>query len=76
LALPLLTQHKNNKELNLIELLLLLLLWGQAVAKFFEALYYKPEGRGINSRLGGFLQFIISFKPHYGTGFDSTSTRN
>ena len=35
-----------------------------AVAQLLEALHYKPEGRGLDSR------------PHYGPGVDSASNRN
>jgi hypothetical protein len=37
------------------------------------ALCYKPEGRGFESRWGGFFS---SFQPHYGPGVDSASNRN
>jgi hypothetical protein len=39
---------------------------GHAVAQLIEALRYKPEGRGFDSR------FFI----HYGSGIYSSSTRN
>jgi hypothetical protein len=38
-----------------------------AVAQWAEALRYKPEGRGFDSR---------SFRSHYGPGIDSSSNRN
>jgi hypothetical protein len=41
-----------------------------------EALCYKPKGRGIESRKGGFIQLTKSFQPHYGPGVDSASNRN
>jgi len=46
-----------------------------------EALRYKPEGRGFNSRWCHLnFSFTYSFRPHYGTGVDSAfnrkSTRN
>jgi hypothetical protein len=41
---------------------------GHAVAQLVEALRYKPEGRGIDSR-----KFHWNFRPHYGTGVDSAS---
>jgi hypothetical protein len=50
--------------------------WGHVVAQLVEALCYKPDGRGIESRWGGFFQFTLSFKPHYGPGIDSASNRN
>jgi hypothetical protein len=42
-----------------------------------EALRYKPEGRGIDSRLCHW-KFLLtqSFRPHYGPGVDSVSNRN
>jgi hypothetical protein len=39
----------------------------------YEALCYKPEGRGFESQWGG---FFLSFQPHYGPGVDSASSRN
>jgi hypothetical protein len=49
---------------------------GHAVAQLVEALRYKPEGRGFDSRLS--LEFFIDmiFRPHYSPGVDSTSNRN
>ena len=48
-----------------------------AVAQVFEALRYKPEGSGLDSRwcLWNF-SFTHSFRPHYGPGVDSASNRN
>jgi len=42
-----------------------------------EALRYKAEGRGFDSRWGQ-LNFSLtsSFPPHYGTGVDTSSNRN
>jgi hypothetical protein len=42
-----------------------------------EALCYKPEGRGVDSR-GCHWNFSLtySFRPHYGPGVDSASNRN
>ena len=40
-----------------------------AVKHLFEALRYKPGGRGFDSR------FITSFWPQYGPGVDSASNR-
>ena len=41
---------------------------GYAVEQLIEALRYKPEGRGFDSRL--------SFQPHHGPGVDAASNRN
>jgi hypothetical protein len=42
-----------------------------------EALHYKPEGRGIDSRLCHYnLSLTNSYRPHSGSGVDSISTRN
>jgi hypothetical protein len=42
-----------------------------------EALRYKPEGRGFDSRWGHFyFSLTYSFQPHYGLGVDSASNRN
>jgi hypothetical protein len=38
-----------------------------------EALCYKPEGHGFESRRSGIFS---SFQPHYGPGVDSASNRN
>ena len=50
---------------------------GHAVAQLVEALLYKPEGRGIDSRCC-FWNFLLtqSFRPHSGAGVDSASNRN
>ena len=48
---------------------------GHAVAQLVEALRYKPEGRGFDSRLCHW-NFLLSFQPHYGPGVDSASNRN
>jgi hypothetical protein len=39
-------------------------------------LCYKLEGRGIESRWGGFFQLTWSFEARYGCGVDTTSIRN
>ena len=51
--------------------------WGHNVAQLVEALRYKPEGRGFDSRWCH-LNFPLtwSFWPHYGPGVDSASNRN
>jgi hypothetical protein len=42
-----------------------------------EALRYKPEGRGINSRLcRSDFSLTYSFRSHYGPGVDLASNRN
>jgi len=48
-----------------------------AVAQLVEALRYKPEGRGFDSRWCH-LEFSLPsfFRPHYGPGVDETSIRN
>jgi hypothetical protein len=45
------------------------------VEKFVQALCYKPEGYGFDSRWGHYI-FQLTFRPHYGPGVDSTSNRN
>jgi len=45
---------------------------GHAVAQLVEALRYKPEGRGFDSR---WCHWIFSL-PRYGPGVDSASNRN
>jgi hypothetical protein len=54
-----------------------LLFRGRAVAQLVEALRYKPEGRGFDSR---WCQWNFSltqfFRPHYGFGIHSASNRN
>jgi hypothetical protein len=50
---------------------------GHAVLHLVEVLFYKPKGRGFDSRWGHWiLQLIQSFHPHYGPGVDSASIRN
>jgi len=42
-----------------------------------EALRYKPEDRGFDSRLFHWIFFIdVIFRPRYGPGVDSASNRN
>ena len=46
-------------------------------AQLVEALRYKSEVRGFDSRLCHLnFSLIKSFRPHYGPGVDSTSNRN
>ena len=48
-----------------------------AVAQLFEALRYKSEGRGFDSRWCHWkFSLTQSFQPHYGPGVDSASNRN
>ena len=50
---------------------------GQAVAQFVEALRYKPEGRGFDSRWCHWnFPSTQSFWQHYGPGGDSVCNRN
>jgi len=50
---------------------------GHAVAQLVEALRYKLEGRGFDSRWCHWnFSLIQSFRLHYGPGFDSASNRN
>jgi hypothetical protein len=50
---------------------------GHAVAQLFEALRYKPEGRGFDSRWSHWIFSLTqSFRPCYGPGVDSASNRN
>ena len=50
---------------------------GHTVTQLFEALRYKPEGRGFDSRWchWNFL-LTCSFRPYCGAGVDSASNRN
>jgi hypothetical protein len=50
---------------------------GHAVAQLVEALRYKPEGRGFDSRCRPWcFSVALSFRPHYGPGVDSAFNRN
>jgi hypothetical protein len=50
---------------------------GHAVAQLVEALRYKPEGRGFDSRwCDRNFSLTLSIRPHYGPGVDSASNRN
>jgi hypothetical protein len=44
------------------------------VAQLFEALRYKPEGDGFDSRWSQW--YFYSFRSHRGPGVDSASDRN
>jgi lysozyme family protein len=47
------------------------------VAQLVEALRYKLEGRGFDSRRCHWnASMTYSFRPHYGPGVDSVSNRN
>jgi hypothetical protein len=50
-------------------------LWRYAVAQLVEALRYKPEDCGFDSRLCQ-RNFSLTFLPHYGLEVDSASNRN
>ena len=51
--------------------------WGHAVAYLVEALRYKSEGRGFDSRWCHWnFSLTKSFRPQYGPGVDSASNRN
>jgi hypothetical protein len=47
------------------------------VAQLVDALRYKSEGRGFDSRWSHWISSLTkSFRPHYGSGVDSASNRN
>ena len=47
------------------------------MAQLVEALRYKPEGRGFDSRMCHWnFSLTHSFRPHYVLGVDSASNRN
>jgi hypothetical protein len=51
--------------------------WGYAVAQLVEALRYKPEGRGFDSRWCHWnFSVIYSFRSHCDAGDDSASNRS
>jgi hypothetical protein len=50
---------------------------GHAVAQFLEALRYKPEDRGFDSRCCLWnITLTQFFRPHYGPGVDSSYNTN
>jgi hypothetical protein len=50
---------------------------GDPVAQSVEALRYKSEGRGFDSRCCHWIFSLTqSFRPYYGQGIDSASSRN
>ena len=50
---------------------------GHPVAQLVQALRYKPEGCGLDSRWCHWnFSLTYSFRPHNGPGFDSASKRN
>jgi hypothetical protein len=56
---------------------IVLILRGARGGAVVEALRYKPEARGIDSRLFHWnFSLTKSLRPHYGPGVDSTSNRN
>ena len=51
--------------------------WGHSVAQLVEALHYKLEDRGFDSRWCHWnFSLTKSFLPHSGPGVDSASNRN
>ena len=47
------------------------------MAQLVEALSYKSEGRGFDSRWSHWnFSLTYSFRPHYGPGVDSASNKN
>jgi hypothetical protein len=49
---------------------------GHLVAQLVEALCYKPEGCGFDSRwCNSNFSLTYSFRPHYGPGVDSASKK-
>jgi hypothetical protein len=50
--------------------------WGHAVAQLVEALRYKSEGRGFNSRWFYWIFSLTFFRPHYARWVDSAFNRN
>jgi hypothetical protein len=55
----------------------ILLYVGHAVVQLVEALRYKPEGRGFDSRWCHWnISLTYTFRPYYGPGVDSASNRN
>ena len=52
-------------------------MWGHAVLQLVEAMRYKPEGRGFDSRWCPWnFSLTLSFESHCGPGVDSASNRN
>jgi hypothetical protein len=50
---------------------------GHVVAQSVEALRYKPESRGLDSRWCHWnFSLTLSFRSHYGPGVGSTCNRN
>ena len=46
------------------------------MAQLVEALHYRPEGLGFDSRWCHWNFSLTSYRPHYGPGVDSASNRN
>ena len=56
---------------------LISILYFNAVVQLVEALRYKSEGRGFDSRWCHWnFSLTYSFRPHYGPGVDSASNRS
>jgi hypothetical protein len=51
--------HAFNKEANKLKIMKVLSTLGHTVEEFVEALCYKPEGRGFESRWGEFLSVCL-----------------
>jgi hypothetical protein len=68
----------DNDKFKLENILVFYCVWGTLlVAQLVEALCYKPEGRGIDSRWCQWnFSLTYSFQPHYGPGVNSASNRN
>jgi hypothetical protein len=59
------------------DFIMILCILGHMVARLFEALCYKREGRGFDSRCSQWnFSLTFSFWPCYGPGVDSASNRN
>jgi hypothetical protein len=52
------------------------IIWGHAVTQLVEALRYKPEVRGFDSRCHWNFSLTWSFRSQYGPEVDSASNRN
>ena len=69
--------HNNHCHGVTVHLHLNILLLGHAVAQLVEALRYKSEGRGFDSRWCHCnFSLTQSFRLDYGPGVDSASNRN
>jgi hypothetical protein len=70
--------RRRGVEKSFHSLIPVLCIWmGHAVAQLVEALRYKPERRGFDSRWCQWNVWLTwSFRSHYGPGVDSASNRN